>query len=232
MLEFLETGKAIYALAGVCMLGLLGKWITRNLYKRLIRETDNMQATKNKYLRTLKQKAESTYRMNQGISNTGVYLERQLYSFRFLGVTLNGWNNYSNQMTMLCFLLGALEAFAAYWYNCESYYIVLYAATGAFAGLICMTADSGLNPSERKKQLLVSLQDYMDNFLFNKIVLGQRAITEPVEPVNRKDIDYLKKSLDQIAVSREKTKEDEQRIKELEPEEIKVIGEILKEYLS
>ena len=47
MLEFLETGKALYVLTAVCILGLLSRLTARNLYKRLIRETDNMTLTKN-----------------------------------------------------------------------------------------------------------------------------------------------------------------------------------------
>ena len=45
MLEMLETGKALYVLAAVCVLGLLSRMMARNLYKRLIRETDNMTLT-------------------------------------------------------------------------------------------------------------------------------------------------------------------------------------------
>lgn len=88
MLEFLETGKALYVLTAVCILGLLSRLTARNLYKRLIRETDNMTLTKNRCLRDLKQKAENTYRLNLGIHNTKAYLEKQLAGYRFMGFTL------------------------------------------------------------------------------------------------------------------------------------------------
>ena len=42
MLEFLQTGKAIYVLAAVCLAGMLSKLAARNLYKRLIKETGNL----------------------------------------------------------------------------------------------------------------------------------------------------------------------------------------------
>ena len=58
MLEFLETGKALYVLVAVCALGLVGRLVTRSLYKRLMKETDNMTLTKNRYLRDLKQAVE------------------------------------------------------------------------------------------------------------------------------------------------------------------------------
>ena len=47
-----------------------------------------------------------------------------------------------------------------------------------------------------------------------------------------RDVDYLKRSLEQIAASREKGKDgDESWLKELGPDEVQLIGDILKEYL-
>ena len=47
-----------------------------------------------------------------------------------------------------------------------------------------------------------------------------------------RDIDYLKHSLEQIAASREKTKKEEDWTKELAPEEMKVLGELIRQYFS
>lgn len=48
MLEFLQTGKALSVLAAIGMIGFVSKLITRSLYKRLLKETDNMAMTRNK----------------------------------------------------------------------------------------------------------------------------------------------------------------------------------------
>lgn len=337
MLEFLETGKALYVLAAVCALGLLGRLVTRSLYKRLMKETDNMTLTKNRYLRELKQKAENAYRLNQGIQNTEAYLEKQLMNYRFFGLTLNGWGNLSNQFTVLCFLAGGTAAFLSYWYRCDNYYIVLYGTVGILAGLFTLFVDCGVNLTERKLQLLNALQDYLENSLFHRLsretasamegnmresargglresgireggrsggirelnirdltitdneeqdklngegirnisardrARGERAKAERVkserakadnaqkgtiveleereeaaeqsskksgrlvkrnqkeEPENQ--MDYLKRSLEQIAASREKNQGDGDWIKELSSDELELVDEILKQYL-
>lgn len=178
MLEFLETGKALYVLTAVCILGLLSRLTARNLYKRLIRETDNMTLTKNRCLRDLKQKAENTYRLNLGIHNTKAYLEKQLAGYRFMGFTLNGWGNLVSQLTVLCFLLGGSAAFGAYWYRCDSYYIVLYGTVGLLSGLLTLFLDCGINLAERKNQLLNGLQDYLENSLFNRLARETASASE------------------------------------------------------
>lgn len=178
MLEFLETGKALYVLTAVCILGLLSRLTARNLYKRLIRETDNMTLTKNRCLRDLKQKAENTYRLNLGIHNTKAYLEKQLAGYRFMGFTLNGWGNLASQLTVLCFLLGGSAAFGAYWYRCDSYYVVLYGTIGLLSGLLTLFLDCGINLAERKNQLLNGLQDYLENSLFNRLAREAASASE------------------------------------------------------
>ena len=178
MLEFLETGKALYVLTAVCILGLLSRLTARNLYKRLIRETDNMTLTKNRCLRDLKQKAENTYRLNLGIHNTKAYLEKQLAGYRFMGITLNGWGNLASQLTVLCFLLGGSAAFGAYWYRCDSYYVVLYGTVGLLSGLLTLFLDCGINLAERKNQLLNGLQDYLENSLFNRLAREAASASE------------------------------------------------------
>ncbi|PNV60831.1 hypothetical protein C0033_16695 [Clostridium sp. chh4-2] len=278
MLQFLETGKALYLLAAVCLLGMFSRLVTRNLYKRLIKETDNMTLTKNKYLRDLKQKTESTYRLSGGIRNIRAYIEKQIYSYRFMGISLNGWGNISAQLMFLNFIAGGVLAFASYWYRCDSYYVVLYGSAGILLGMLTMMVDSGLNLAERRQQLLAGMQDYMENTLL--IRLSQESKTEPLseedssaqentrnsarertgstvlperkrgarnrrEPVQvqvqaaepaesqaKRDVDYLKQSLEQIAASREKRKADDSWIKELNQDELQLIGEIIREYLA
>lgn len=316
MLEFLETGKALYVLAAVCFLGLAGRLTARNLYRRLVKETDNMTLTKNRYLRDLKQKTENAYRLNQGIRDSRVYLEKQLSTYRFLGITLSGWGSFGGQMTVLCFLLGGAAAFGAYWYRCDSYYIVLYGSMGILAGLVTMVADYWANLGEGKQQLLNSLQDYMENSLFNRLARetasaaveegrrdnareragerrnrldsparsmagqtanGEEAKKNPSGVLDRKeeddddmdfapqdletvgrgqrwgsrmerrakendgpkegdksrrDVDYLKTSLEQIAASRERNRMDGDWVKDMSQDELELVGQILRQYLT
>lgn len=226
-------------------------------------------------------------------------------------------------MTILCFLLGGAASFGAYWYRCDSYYIVLYSSVGILAGLVTMVADYWANLTERRQQLLNALQDYMENSLFNRLVresaaaaddgrrdggkaagtagnrdtvrtmdrrgrteAGGRNLVRSNEKGNddqdfkgqdldsfgvkeyerntgpskaadrtvqrragrlgkkdqetekdrgaeesRRDVDYLKNSLEQIAASRERKPSDGEWIKDLSPDELELVGQVLKQYL-
>ena len=138
MMNVLQTGKALYVLAAICLAGILVRMMAGSFYKGLIRESANLALTKNKCLRALKQNAEDTYRMNQGMNNTRVYLEKQLYGLKMLGFSLKGVDNLAGQLTLLCFLAGGAAAFGAYWYRSDNYYIVLYGAVGILSGMLTM----------------------------------------------------------------------------------------------
>lgn len=323
MLGLLETGRALYVLAAVCLLGIVTRLATKNLYKRLLKESANMSLTKNKRLKEMKQKAENTYRMNQGMRDSGAWLEHQLNDMRFVGLTLGGWGNLSAQFTWLCLLLGGAGAFFSYWYRLDTYYIVMYGGGAVLMAMLTMLFDNGA-VSGRREQLMASLQDYMENILCPRLAKsmpedgmgdevaetvrnGGRGLTRLADRVTRTgrgaaepelrgtggvgavgmqaagigtasagvagtgiagtggtssgkrgsggrlsrrdaakastaataeatgqpDVDYLKRSLEQIAASREKNRAGgENWLKDLKPEEVQLIGDILKEYLA
>ena len=185
MLEFLQTGKAIYVLSAVCLVGMISKLTARNLYKRLIKETGNMMLTKNRWLRELRQRAEDTYRTYQGIYNTGVFVEKQLYEAKMGLFTPEGWSAFSNQMTALCFLLGGMAAFMAYWYRCDSYYIVLYSSVGVLTGGFNIMLDYGAGLSDKRRRLVVCIQDYLENTLWKR--LGRDRLPELEEEKAKED---------------------------------------------
>ena len=185
MQEFLATGKVLYVLAGLCLLSMVCKWMTKSLYKRLMKETTNMAMTKNKNLKTLKQRIESTYRLNGGVANMAAYLERQAADFKFMKISLSGWSNFCKQLTLLCFLVGGGAAFLAYWYRSDTYYIALYGTMGILAGLLTMVVDVGVNLGEKRQQLLVALEDYMDNSLFFRPGKGRMAAAETEDGTGR-----------------------------------------------
>ena len=164
MLQLLETGKALCVLAVFCGLGIFTRLITGRLYRRLLKESTNLAATRNKSLKELRQKAENTYRMNQGLRDSGAWLENQLSQLRFMGITLNGWNAWSVRWTWLCLLAGAAASFASYWYHLDTLYIVMYGGGAILMAMVSMIFDLG-SSNGKKEQLLAALQDYIENVM-------------------------------------------------------------------
>lgn len=254
MISFLQTGKALYLLAAICLVGIFTRMMAGSFYKRLIKESTNLALTKNKYLRSLKQNAEDTYRINQGMNNTRVYLERQMYSMRMMGFSVRGVDNLSGQLTLLCFLAGGAAAFMSYWYRSDNYYIVLYGTIGILSGMLTMLVDYGVNLESRRQQLTTCLQDYMENVMWPRLsregtddhapalAEEERREPSPVRAIGRERRPAGRRSIEQTAASREKLKEPaknaedkqsgENWLQDLNPDQKRILGEMLKEFIS
>lgn len=266
MMSFLQTGKALYILAAICLAGVVSRLLAGTCYRRLIKESTNMALTKNRYLRVLKQNAEDTYRINQGINNTRVYLERQMYGLRMMGISVRGLNSLSGQLTLLCFLAGGGAAFLSYWYRSDNYYIVLYGTIGILSGMFTMLVDYGVNLEGKQQQLLTCLQDYLENVMWPR--MNREGAGEPAPAVTseeerrepaavrsitrdrRSNHNNTRRSLEQAAASREGRQENRQEnrqeggsarkedhsgsswIQDLNPDQKRMLGEMLKEFIS
>lgn len=172
MLQLLETGKALYVLAVFCGLGIFTRLITGHLYKRLLKESTNLAATRNKNLKELRQRAENTYRMNQGLRDSSAWLENQLGHLKFMGFTLNTWSVMAVRWTWLCLLTGAAAAFASYWYHLDTLYIVLYGGSAILMAMVSMMFDLGTGAGKRE-QLLAALRDYIENVMCPRLARNQ-----------------------------------------------------------
>ena len=245
MMGFLQTGRALYVLAVICFGGIFVRLAAGSFYKKLIKESANMALTKNRYLRNLKQNAEDTYRINMGMNNAAVYLQRQL-------------ENLAGQLTLLSFLAGGVCAFLSYWNRSDNSYIVLYGAAGILGGMLTIVADYGVNLEGKRNQLLISLQDHLENVMWPRLERESSserasAVTEAeerrdggtVRTIGRdrdRRLSGARRGAEQTAASRENAREALNRDKkedrsakdwldDLNPEQKRMLGEMLKEFL-
>lgn len=183
MMQLLETGRALYVLAGICLMGILTRGLTRHLYKGLLKESTNLTVTKNRTLKELKTRAENAYRVNQGMRDTGAWLEHQLNEMKIMGFTLNGWSGLAMQWTWLCLLAGGTGAFLAYWYRLDTSCMVLYGAGGILMAMLTLVFD-GVTAGVRREQLMMALQDYLENVMYPRMSRNQPLDNEnPVSGV-------------------------------------------------
>ena len=142
----------------------------------------------------------------------------------------------------------------AYWYRSDNYYIVLYGAVGILCGMLTMFVDYGVNLEAKRQQLLICLQDYMENVMWSRMnretsdigINSNDAVDKRennlVRTIGRDRRGQGRRGLEQTAASREKAKDQNQGretevlsenwLKELNSDQKRVLGELLKEFIS
>lgn len=219
MMEYLERGYVLYAMLGICVICVLGKLIANGTYKRLIRQAENMASAKDSFLKRLKLKYESTYRLNEGVNNVPAFVEKNLYQYKKMGITLRRLESLAIHGALLCLLAGVCATLAAFWYQTEIRTMILQFAVGIILGLVLVFADSVMDTGTKRDALLANICDYLENILVVRV---------PSENTEEEEASSRRKMKDDVFVRRQKEKREtaeETRDKQPETERAKQPGE-------
>lgn len=180
LLEFLETGKMLYIMLAVSILGVLSKFLVNGRYKKLIKQSENMGAAKDKYLKQWKVKFENTYRSSNGVNNIPVYVEKNVEQYKVMGIRLNRLSRFNRLAAEFLCLGGLTAAFMTYWYTGPVRIVALYAVSGFLLGGAMILWETLCDTSGKTERLLLYIRDYFENTLAGRLESGQSAELAPV----------------------------------------------------
>lgn len=175
MLEvFLEHKLLCGAFLILLLLSIICQIMIGAIYQKMIKETDNMSSTNNKFLKQCKLKFANCYKLNEGVSNIPIFVDKFISKVSFMGISLTGFKHLSGQLMLLSIVAAGAGA-------CREivrgetvgkvipYYII------SFLGLYVFFSISGLVDIQGKRERLkINLVDYLENHMANK--LRQSAI--------------------------------------------------------
>ncbi len=191
MLLYLERGLALYGVCFVLFMGICTKWLTNHTYKKLLVQSENFSAVKDRGLKQLKSRYESTYRLNGSVHNVPVFIEKQLGQLSVLGMRLRRLENLTLPLALLCFLVGMGSSLLVFLYNGSLQMMVTQFAAGVLAGIVLVAVECLLDTGAKRELLFVQVQDYLENSL--EVQLKQPAsapetVSESVAPAKRKSM--------------------------------------------
>lgn len=151
------------------LLSLCAKIIIGILYQNMINETENMSATNHKILKQCKLKFANCYRLNNGVANIPIYVEKFLNRLKFGPFHLKTLYHLSGQLMLLSvFFAGVgvckciIEGFSVG--AILPFYVV------SFAGLYLHFAVSAIVDVKGRKQVLkTNLVDYLENHMVSRL---------------------------------------------------------------
>ena len=85
---FLEHKLLCGAFLILLLLSIICQIMIGVIYRRMIKETDNMAATDNKFLKQCKLKFINCYQMNAGVANISVFVDKFIANVSFKGISV------------------------------------------------------------------------------------------------------------------------------------------------
>lgn len=138
-------------------------------YRRLIRQTENMSATKNKSLQKLKLKFTSCTQLRETIPNVPVFVDKYLNQISIGKIPVSFFKHLSGQLTLLAVLVAGIGACLGIIQN-ESFFMIAPFYLISFFGLYLYFAAASLIDVPGKVNILrTNLVDYLENHLANRL---------------------------------------------------------------
>lgn len=147
------------------LLSVLCRFITGIYMNLLLREAENMAATSHKYLQQCKQRFRNNYKLNDGVPNIPVFVDRMMEKISIGRFSVEGISHVSGQLMLLSVLTAGLAACiqiasGKVFFETVPYYLL------CFLGLYVYFSVSGLVDLDGKyRKLKINLTDYLENHM-------------------------------------------------------------------
>ena len=138
-------------------------------YYRLIHETENMSATKNKSLQKLKLKFTRCTQLRETIPNVPVFVDKYINQISIGKIPVSFLKHLSGQLTLLAVLVACIGACLGIIHD-ESFFMIAPFYLISFLGLYLYFAAASLIDLPGKVNVLrTNLVDYLENHLANRL---------------------------------------------------------------
>lgn len=151
------------------LLSILMQFLLAALYQKMIQEVENMATTNHKLLKQCKLKFANCYQLNNGVPNISVFVDKFLSRLALGPISFEGIYHLAGQTMLLSVVSAGIGI-------CKSimggrrlgeilpFYIVSFLALYLYFSISTM-----LDVKGRKRNLKVSLVDYLENHLASRI---------------------------------------------------------------
>ncbi len=184
--------------------GILLQVLIGNVLGRMLHDADNMASTENEQLKQCKLKFVNCYKLNDGMGNIPVFVERFLEKIEIGKVKVTMLHRISGQLILFSVLLSGLGA-ARGIVTGEKIGEILPFYVLPFLGLyLYYVATSFAGMEEKKKSLRFSLVDYLENHMAGRLKITDEVLNQKIEPENVPKIKEESKERESIFSEEEK----------------------------
>ena len=163
----------IFTLTIVFMvIGILYQIAIGVFYQKMIQETDNMSGSENKVLKQCKERFVTCYKMNGGVSNIPVFVDKYINRIKFCGMGFNFMRHLSGQMMLAGVFVagfgvckGIIEG--RRFIDLLPFYIICLFGIYLYLSITAIVDMPG-----RRQMLKTNLMDYLENHIAERLEHG------------------------------------------------------------
>ncbi len=143
------------------------------MYRKMIRESDNMAVTENKLLKQCKLKFSNCYTLNEGNINIPVFVDKFMNQIRFAGISLTNLGHLSGQLMLLSVFAAGMGACKGIIEGDMLGELLPYYIASLFGLYAYFSVSSFVDVKGKKTMVRTNLIDYLENHLIKHLLLVQ-----------------------------------------------------------
>lgn len=169
MKQFLENYNLLFAMTILTAFTITFKCICAMVYQMLLRDSEQIPSTKNKWIRAMYTKFEACYKLKIPVHNPDCFVENHMAQYHFLGISMKTLENTDifcglivTSATLLSIMCGIYYEFPIRWTLIHSMTLVFF--------LLFLAAGELIFQVRHKRNLLhLQLLNYFENTLQAKL---------------------------------------------------------------
>ncbi len=168
-----DANLILYAIIAVCALGTMLKLVLACGYRTLIKEADNMEKSRNKNIRKIKENFCGQYEKTYTFGNIGVYVDKCILGMKIAGVRLSAIESVGTIFLLLCLLIGSVGTIWVFVYDKGKEQLIMHALEGVIAGGVLVLLDALINLQKKKEHLHINICNHLENYIKPRLECGE-----------------------------------------------------------
>lgn len=163
----------IMAIAIILMtIGVLYQIAIGVAYQRMIQATDTMLGTDNKLLKQCKERFIQCYKLNGGVSNIPIFVDKYINRIRFMGMSVNFIKHLSGQIMMAGVFVAGFGVCKGIVEGKRFVDLLPFYIVSLFGVYLFLSVSSIVDMPGRRKILKTNLTDYLENHIAERLEHG------------------------------------------------------------
>lgn len=141
-------------------------------YQKMIQATDTMMGTDNKLLKQCKERFIQCYKLNGGVSNIPIFVDKYINRIRFMGMSVNFIKHLSGQIMMAGVFVAGFGVCKGIIEGKRFVDLLPFYIVSLFGIYLFLSISSIVDMPGRRKVLKTNLTDYLENHIAERLEHG------------------------------------------------------------
>ena len=142
------------------------------IYQRMIQATDTLSGVENKLLTQCKERFVNCYKLNGGVSNIAVFVDKLMNRIRFMGMSMGFMKHLSGQLMLAGVFVAGFGVCKGIVEGISFISLLPFYIISLFGIYLYLSIVSIVDMPNRKQMLKTNLTDYLENTVAQRLEHG------------------------------------------------------------